>query len=424
MKIGFYFECSKKSGGVYQYALNLLETLKKIGGHSYVVFNISPDFPFEDFKLPNWKIINLIPVEKYATTEEAEKKIDKAPLSRKLRLSIIGTLRKLHLYRLEILLTTISAKKRANRFDGNSIDLMFFHGPSELSFLTKIPSVVPIHDIQHKVAPRFPELIAQGQYQKREYLYNHIKKSAYKILVDSQVSKEDITTHYHIGPERITITPYLPPSYLKKDIAQKDIDDVIKKYNLPIKFLFYPAQMWPHKNHQNLVRALKILKGRGLIVPVVFVGSKQDIWGEYDRVMKLIGECGLTGQVKILGYVPNLDLNVIYKIGYALVMPQYSEPSNIPIVEAWHMDCPVIYSDARGCREQAGDAALLADPEKPESIAEQIELLWSNDRLRSDLIEKGRKRLLLWTPEHYHKAIEGIINEFEQQNASHRKDRA
>ncbi len=415
MKIGFYFEASKKSGGAYQYALNLLEALRENHEHKFVAFNLSPDFPFNDFKLPNWEIINLINVEKLGTTNSVGA-LKKEPFRRKFINRILSLLRKLKLYYLEIYLTRQTAQHRANQFLKHNIDLMFFHGPSELSFLTRIPGVVPIHDLEHRRHSEFPELRNDGQWQKREYTYNHVKKSAYKILVDSPIGKQDVIDFYRVPEIRIEIVPFLPPSYLKKELTESEIEAVKARYDLPNKFIFYPAQFWPHKNQLNLVKALAILKEKGVTVTTVLVGSKREEWGAYQKVMEFIKTHGLEKDVKFLGYVDNDEMSALYKMAEALVMPTFLGPTNIPVYEAWFMECPVLYSDIRGPREQAGDAAILFDPHKPESIAKAIEKIWGNEALRQELIAKGQDRLKLWTRKDFYDKIRKIINQFEHTN--------
>lgn len=408
MRIGFYFEASKKSGGAYQYALNLLEALRENKEHQFTAFNISPDFPFEDFKLPNWKIVNLINVEKLGTTNSAGA-LKKEPLRRKLVNRFLSTLRRLKLYTLEIYLTRQNAIRRAKNFALHGIDLMFFHGPSELSFLTKIPSVVPIHDLEHRRHSEFPELRNDGQWQKREYTYNHIKKSAYKILVDSPIGKQDVIDFYKVPENRIEIVPFLPPSYLKKEVSEAEIETMRTEHGLPDRFIFYPAQFWPHKNQLNLVKALAILKEKGLTVPAVLVGSKREEWGAFQKVLEFIKTHGMETDVKFLGYVSNNEMSVLYRAATALAIPTFLGPTNIPVYEAWFMECPVLYSDIRGPREQAGDAAILFDPYKPESIADAIEKIWLDEPLRKELIAKGQKRLNLWTRKDFYDKIRSII---------------
>ncbi|MBI2476186.1 MAG: glycosyltransferase family 4 protein [Candidatus Taylorbacteria bacterium] len=409
MRIGFYFECLKSSGGVYQYALNLLDALRENREHDFVVFTVSSDFPFADFNLPNWKIINLMRRGGAAETKTGPAKKETA--ERRLSVFIRGMLQKLRLYRLEIFLTTWRAKKRAQAVMKENPDLIFFHGPSELSFLNPIPAVVPIQDLQHLINPRFPEVSKLGQRQKRQYLYQRIKNRAYRILVDSPIGKEDITRYYGVSPEKIIILPPLPPKYLKTNLSVQKAKQIAAKFSLPEKFLFYPAQFWPHKNHLNLLKAVKLLRDRDEIAPLALAGSKRGLWGTYDKVLQYIKQNNLEPQVYLLGYVDNEEMGALYRLATGFIMPTYFGWTNIPLVEAWQMNCPAIYSNVRGCKEQAGDAALLINPKSPEDMAEKIHLLWNNAELRKKLVLNGQKRLSLWTKDDYNATIMRIIEE-------------
>ncbi len=413
MNIGFYFECSKRSGGAYQYALNLLDALKEIKEHKYTVFNISNDFPFSDFKLANWEIINIIPIREASADGLAT--TPGPSLKRKFNLFILELLRRFKLYSVQIFLERLNSQKRADNFLGHNLDIMFFHGPSELSFLTGIPSVLPIHDLNHIFYPQFPELSQKGQYQKREYINKNIIKNVFRILVDSDVGKEDIIKTYSVEPKRIEVFPPTPPNYLQKNISDSESRNIIKKYNLPDRFMFYPAQFWPHKNHQNLIRAIGILKNKGIIVNLVLVGTKQDLWGEYDRVIELIKREELGSQIYFLGYVDNREMSALYLRAVGLAMPTRVGWTYIPIVEAWYMGCPVLYSDVRGCKEQGGDAVLICDPSDPKDIADKLQMLWSDHLLREELVGRGYSRLGHWTKDDVNKKVREIINDFKNE---------
>ncbi len=393
MTIGFYFECQKRSGGVYQYALNILASLREMREHRFIVFNISPDFPFDEFRLSNWSIINLIPIaQKSAPSAKTEtpqqKEVRYYAFKRRLSLLIISFLRVLHLYSLEAFFAQQKSKMRARAFDGKGIDLMLFHGPSELSFLTKIPSIVPVHDIHHKLHPESPELSDIGQFKKRELQIEQIKKHAYKIITNSPVVRKDLIRLYGIPAERVESVPCPPPLYMHAKIEPDARIRVQQKYHIPDKFLFYPAQFWPHKNHRGLIEAMKILKDAGLTPNLVLVGSNQPLWGEYERVQKLSSQYGLEGQIHILGYVENEEMPVLYSMAEAMVMPTLFG-FTYPVFEAWLAGCPVIYSNDRTSREQAGDAALLVDPHNPADIADKIKRILEDKALRKDLIQKG-----------------------------------
>ena len=118
-----------------------------------------------------------------------------------------------------------------------------------------------------------------------------------------------------------------------------------------------------------------------------------------------------------IGFAPGLsgdrDMAGLYAGAAALVMPTFFGPTNIPILEAWSLGCPVLTSDIRGVREQAGDAALLADPRSVQAIADGIRRLWTDPDLCHTLAERGRRRLAAYGPEDYRRRLGGILEEAE-----------
>lgn len=423
MKIGFYFDCFKKSGGVYQIALNHLEALSKIKNHSFWVFNISPDFPYKEYEnKPNWKIVDLV---KFSERKQGKNgqgqpsvKVDKR-LKRKIVLFGLDIIRFFHLYRLENFLTRIKARKRAKIFEHYGMDLILFPGTSELSLFTKVPSVVIIHDAHHRLTPEFPEMSKKGQWSKREYVFKRIDRNAFRIYVDSEVGKADVIRLYGVKPEKISILRPLPPPYINTSVTPDEIRAVQKKYSLPDKFLFYPAQFWPHKNHRNLVEAIAMLKEKKIIVPLVLVGSQKELWGEYDRILDLIKKHGLQNQIKILGFVPVEEISPLYKLATGLIMPMFVGWTYVPIVEAWALDCPIIYTTAHGCPEQGSDSAIYVDPHSPEDISIKIKEFWQNPSLRQKLVINGRKKLASWTRDDFDSTIKATIDDFQKEKTKH-----
>jgi len=122
-------------------------------------------------------------------------------------------------------------------------------------------------------------------------------------------------------------------------------------------------------------------------------------------------ELGLERRIHYRGYVPAEDLPALYAEAVALVMPTLFGPTNIPILEAWALDCPAITSDIRGVREQAGDAALLVDLAAPESLAEAIRSVWLEEDTRAELARRGRARLGLYTRDDYAARLNGVLDQ-------------
>jgi alpha-1,3-rhamnosyl/mannosyltransferase len=74
------------------------------------------------------------------------------------------------------------------------------------------------------------------------------------------------------------------------------------------------------------------------------------------------------------------------------VYPSFEEGFGLPVVEAFQCRCPVITSDRSSLPEIAGDAALLVDPGRVESIRDAMRRVVGEPDLRAVLIERGARR--------------------------------
>jgi glycosyltransferase involved in cell wall biosynthesis len=296
------------------------------------------------------------------------------------------------------------------------VEFMIHQGPGAMPFEVDIPYVMAVHDLQHRLQPEFPEVSAHGEWHIREHYYRNACRYATMILVDSEVGKEQVLHYYGwlgIDAERVQVLPFLPASYLRPDITGNEAQRVRAKYWLPERYLFLPAQLWPHKNHARVIQALALLKQHGLRVPLVCCGSAADSFRQaaLADVHELVRNAQIQDQVQFLGYVPDRDMIGLYAAADALIFPTFFGPTNIPPLEAWIMGCPVITSDIRGMREQMGDAAILVDPRSVEAIAAGIERLWQDPYLRTTLIERGRARAASYTPQHYSRRLKEIVEQ-------------
>lgn len=303
------------------------------------------------------------------------------------------------------------------QFVRSRVDFLVCPQPTSVSFESGLPYVMAVHDLQHRLQPEFPEVSADGEWERREYLFRNGCRHATLVLAESEVGKEDVLAfygRYGITEDRIKILPYLPPPYISADVSEAEQDRVRTVYGLPRRYLFYPAQFWPHKNHRRIIEALHLLKHeRKEEIPIVLCGSHAGEIREqnFGEVMSLSRQLGVEKQILYLGYVADEDISSIYAQAAGLIMPTFFGPTNIPILEAWSFGCPVLTSDIRGVRDQAGDAAILVDPRSSESIADGIHRLWANESLARSLIKSGRQQLAAYTPDEFRRRLTEIITE-------------
>lgn len=410
MRIGVYFTASKNDGGVYQYSVTFLESFSKIKNNDYYIFSTSRDVPTEFRKLKNFHFVDL-----YSKT------LEKAFLTRDFLSNIIGSLfpiffkitYKLGLFKIFTIISTLANKNTIKSINSKNLDLIFYPTTSNLSFLTKAPSVVTIHDLHHKLTPWFKETTAGGRKEMRDYTFSNIIRNSYMVLTESEEGKEDVLRFYKADSEKVMVLPMLPPSYLSSRVDSKEKFDFLKKNDINKNYLFYPAKFWPHKNHLRIIKALNLLKSEGIILDLVLTGSKDAAFSTYDEVMELAKKLGVSDQIKYLGYVDNNELSILYKGALCLIMPTFFGATNLPVLEAWKVGTAVVYSDIRGCRNQLGGAGLLVNPNNYKDIANKIKSLYNEPKLREVLIKKGKKRLMLWTEKKFIRKITDLIKGYE-----------
>jgi glycosyltransferase involved in cell wall biosynthesis len=266
------------------------------------------------------------------------------------------------------------------------VDLVYFTSPNVFAmFFRKLNYVVTLYDLCHRDFPEFPETRNFAAFESREAYNRNVLPKAILVIVDSDLLKSKVCKLYDVQDERVLVMPYGVSHYLaREDFAGASLR---KKYNLERPFLFYPAQFWAHKNHVRILQALDLLKQRGSPVDVAFAGSDQ---GGRAHVEATSTRLGLANHVHFLGFVPSEDLGGLYSESLALIMPTYFGPTNIPPLEAWSRNVPVIYS--KHLSTDIEDAVLAIDPDSPESIASAIEKVTLGE-VRQGLIAGGDRCL-------------------------------
>ncbi len=290
---------------------------------------------------------------------------------------------------------------------GIDIDLIIAPSITLAPIYMEKPYIITIHDLQHKY---YPHLFTLKERLSRDYVYKKSASKAKLVVCESEYVKEDINNFLNISYEKIKVIPSPPPRYIKDiNLDEKIFSQKRKKYNLPDKFLFYPAQFWYHKNHVNLIKAIHHIKcAYKEEIPLILVGFKKN---NFENTMNEIRKLNLLGQITYHGYIPEEDMPYLYKLSTALVMPTLFESVSIPIWEAFYLGVPVVSSNVCALPEQVRDAGLLFDPINVEDMAEKIYKIWTDEKLRQDLINNGYGKVKNLTLENYAKHWEIIIEE-------------
>jgi glycosyltransferase involved in cell wall biosynthesis len=219
--------------------------------------------------------------------------------------------------------------------------------------------------------------------------------------------KTDIVRLFGTPEEQIAVLAAPPLRQLVTDEPDDRLQAMRVRLQLPDRFLFYPAQFWPHKNHLRLIEAFREVAAEVPDLNLVLTGKKRD---EYDVVMSAVRKFGLSDRVCHLGYVGQDDLQAIYKLATALVMPSLFESVSIPVYEAFQAGIPVAASNILAIPEQVGDAGLLFDPKSVASIRQAILRIARDPVAARQLGKRGQDRMSAMTPERYGAQLQNLLN--------------
>ena len=273
------------------------------------------------------------------------------------------------------------------------------------SIRTKVPSCLVIHDLAFFHYPNY--------FKRRTALYYKIfvplfLKKAKSIAVVSEFTKSDVQRYLSKNSIPISVV-YCAASRNYHPVS----DSVKRKLNIELTggapyFLFVGA-LHPRKNVVALIDAFeKFKKETGLSFKLVIVGRLA--W-KSDSIKTKIEQFPYPEDLIYLGSVTSEKLPIILASSYCLVYPSLFEGFGIPILEAMLCDVPVITSNCASMPEVGGDAALYVNPHSVDDINIKLQKIATDEKLRDELISKGRFQRNKFSWENTSSALWTLIQE-------------
>lgn len=259
------------------------------------------------------------------------------------------------------------------------------HFVTQAGFRTAIPSLYQPHDLQHV---HLPHLFSPGDRRYRDAVYRELAAQADVVIAMTAWGASDVVSELGVSPERVAVVPWASVLSSYGSVSEADVESIRQRYSLPSEFALYPAQTWRHKNHLTLLDALAELRHRGVVVPLVCTGHRNDFYSVIERRAR---DLELDSQVRFLGFLDGRELAALYRGARLLVFPSLFEGWGLPLSEAFSASLPAACSDLPVLREQGVDACRWFDPQSSSSIASAILDVWTSDVLRGELSARGRE---------------------------------
>ena len=247
--------------------------------------------------------------------------------------------------------------------------------------------VVTIHDLSYYYFP--DEFLKKDLYKLKNWTADSIKK-ADRIIAVSKTTKKDIAREFHDVQAPVTVV------YNGFDTPERKKESgILKKLNLEEnQFLLFVGTLQPRKNASILIEALQLLHLKEKKLKLVLVGKQGWL---YEDIMEKAHSSDVADSILFTGYLPDEDVQTLYKKALCFVHPSLYEGFGIPVLEAMAGECPVICSQESSLPEIAGDAALYFDPRNAQQLSEQVQRLLHSKTLANELIGKGLDRISLFS---------------------------
>jgi glycosyltransferase involved in cell wall biosynthesis len=257
--------------------------------------------------------------------------------------------------------------------------------------LTHTKKVVTCHDA---IPARYPSRyfgIRDGgaavglAIEKRRY------RTADLVVAISDATRDDAVSLLGVPPDRIVRV------YNGIDVDHWAAEpktapgSVLERYDLVDRafVLYVGASDW-HKNVEGMLAGLGEARKRGTEVLLVWAGKLRE---EHVAGVRANAErFGVSDAVRLLGFVADDDLAVLFRSARAHVLVSWCEGFGLPVVEAMAAGCPVVTTRGGSLGEVAGDAALTVEPDDHRAIGAAIARVVADADLRVMLARRGRER--------------------------------
>lgn len=252
------------------------------------------------------------------------------------------------------------------------------------SLRTNVPQCLVLHDLSFL---HYPGAIKKAQliFYKR-YTPQFLKK-AKVIATVSEFSKNDIVQQYLTTAAKIDVV-YNGVKEMFHPLSYDEKEEIKRKYTDGKEYFVYTGSIHPRKNLMNLLKAFSVFKKRQQTGMKLVIAGRL-AW-KYESFTENLKNYKYRNDVLLTGYLPEEELVKVTGAAYGMLYPSLFEGFGVPVLEAMKCDVPVITSGHSAMQEIAKEAALYADPEKYADIAERMMLLYKDERLRNELISKGR----------------------------------
>ncbi len=231
-----------------------------------------------------------------------------------------------------------------------------------------------------------PELFSAVDLAYRQQVYAHLQQAS-RVVTLSEHARERLLHHTTLRPEQIAVVPLGAEPQVSQQ-PETTLPD------LPQRYVFYPANFWPHKRHDLLFQIMSRLWQQQPDIHLVLTGGRSE--ADQRGLQALMDKYGCPPErIRDLGYVDDSQLTRMYRKAEALLFVSQYEGFGMPLLEAMQQGCPVICAPLAAIPEVVGEAGITVNSEQVDDWVNAI--LTHLPQQRDRLITAGYARAAQFT---------------------------
>ncbi|MEO5948251.1 MAG: glycosyltransferase family 1 protein [Chitinophagaceae bacterium] len=253
------------------------------------------------------------------------------------------------------------------------------------SLKTKVPQCLIMHDLAFLYQPLYIKKSHAAWLKKTTPKFLSKAKA---IVATTNFLKQELIEKFAANTSKIDVV-YCGVSELYQPLLADEKILIKNKYTDGKEYFIYTGLIDVDKNLLNLLKAFSVFKKRQQTSMKLVLAGR--VATKYESFKKNLQSYKYRNDVVLMEQLTEAELVNVVGAAYGFIYPSLIEALTVPVIEAMKCDVPVIAAETNSMKEIVKDAAVFVDGTNHIAMAEQMMLLYKDEKLRNDLIIKGRK---------------------------------